>query len=240
MKHLSTVLTLLLLIGLMMPEIAISQQAQSIRSTRHNTSQPLRSMTPMARAQGSVAPYAIPNKLVKFDSRKNSGDDSELGADPVRQRIMGTLAPQVVTSFDGSNDDDNAAVAGFRIVPPDTDGDVGPNHYVQWINLVSEIFDKNGNTLMGPFAGNLYFQGLGGICETTNDGDPIVLYDEEADRWLVSQFAVPGPNYSMCVAISQTADPLGAYHQYEFSFGTDFADYPKLGIWGDSYIDDHA
>ena len=129
----------------------------------------------------------------------------------------------------------NSDIIGFRVVPPDTEGDVGPNHYLQWINSVTEIFDKNGNTLFGPAAGNVYFNGLGGDCATDNDGDPIVLYDELADRWLVSQFSVDASPYSMCVAISQTSDPTGAYHQYEFDFGTDYPDYPKLGIWGDSY-----
>ena len=235
MKHLYTVLTVLLFVGLIKPGAALSQQAQVVQSARHNTSVPLRSMTMPASTNNARAPYEVPNKLAKVGGRTTSSADKTGFTDPVRQQIEGTLAPTIGANFEGSSDDDNSAVIGFRVVPPDTDGDVGPNHYVQWINSITEIFDKSGNTLFGPAAGNVYFQGLGGDCESNNNGDPVVLYDELADRWLVSQFAVDASPYSMCVAISQTSDPTGAYHQYEFDFGSDFPDYPKLAIWGDSY-----
>ncbi|MDA2923409.1 hypothetical protein MYX65_01925 [Acidobacteria bacterium AH-259-L09] len=67
---------------------------------------------------------------------------------------------------------------GFFIVPPDTEGDVGSNHYIQMNNLVFEIFDKSGNTVLGPLANRILWSDLGGICATNDDGDPIVLYDE--------------------------------------------------------------
>ena len=234
MKHLSTVLAVLLCVGFFATDVSFAQERQVV-SARHNTSIPIREMTPPASPTNVRAPYAIANKFMKFGGRAEAENAVNLSADPIRQNFDGLLAPEVLVNFDGSTDADNSAILGFAVVPPDTDGDVGPNHYVQWINSISEIFDRNGNTLMGPFAGNLYFQGLGGDCEADNNGDPITLYDEVADRWLVSQFAVDAAPYFMCVAISETSDPLGAYHQYEFDFGTDFPDYPKLGIWGDSY-----
>jgi hypothetical protein len=140
----------------------------------------------------------------------------------------------VELSFDGASNEDNFAVAGFRILPPDTNGDVGPNHYVQWVNLVARIFDKEGNTVLGPFAGNQFFVGLGGRCETQNDGDPIVLYDHLADRWVVMQFMIGARPYALCIAVSQTPDPTLGYYQYEFPFEY-FPDYPKLGVWPDAY-----
>ncbi len=236
MKHFYSVLSLFLLGFLLMPDIASAQEKQVVQNSRRNTSIPLRNMSPQSRENSVFAPYAIPNKGLKFGGKGTAGSDKSNFTDPVLQRLEGTLAPSIGVNFDGSNDADNSALLGFAIVPPDTDGDIGPNHYVQWINLVSEIFDRNGNTLVGPFAGNQYFQGLGGDCDAENSGDPITLYDEAADRWLVSQFAVDASPYFMCVAISETSDPTGAYHQYAFDFGTDFPDYPKLGIWGDSYV----
>ena len=238
MKKIYTMWACLLLAALVVPGTSFAQEILTFEMTRHSTSQPISAMALPEAPQGSALPYSVPNKFMKFGSLKNDGENIQAsGQDEVLQNIMGSGYVDVRKSFEGASDADNGALLGFLVVPPDTDGDVGPRHYVQWINLVAEIFDKKGNTIMGPFPGNLFFQGMGGICETTNDGDPIVLYDEGADRWNVSQFALDfdNLNFSMCIAISTTGDPTGSYHQYELNFGTIFPDYPKLGIWGDSY-----
>ena len=116
--------------------------------------------------------------------------------------------------------------------PPDTVGDVGPDHYVQLVNVKMAVWDKTGNLLYGPVDINTLWDGFGGACENDNDGDPIVLYDDMADRWMISQFALS--NLSECVAISTTSDPLGSYYLYGFTM-PDFPDYPKFGIWTDGY-----
>ena len=72
-----------------------------------------------------------------------------------------------------------------------------------------------------------------------NDGDPIVLYDRQADRWVMSQLALEndfsGP-FWQCVAVSQTGDPTGAFYRYAFKISdTKLNDYPKFGIWPDGY-----
>ena len=138
--------------------------------------------------------------------------------------------PAILQSFEG-----NGNVNG--VLPPDTVGDVGPNHYVQMVNSVVQIWDKSGNSLVGPSAINSLWTGFGGICESNNDGDPIVLYDQAADRWLLSQFALGFPdNFHQCIAISQTGDPTGAYHLYDFKISsTKMNDYPHFGIWPDGY-----
>src|SRR6185295_13628115 len=117
-----------------------------------------------------------------------------LSRDPLLGRriplpLLGPM-PNPLITFEGTSDADNQAVVGGRVVPPDTNGDVGLNHYVQWNNLVFEVFNKDGSTALGPLAGNALFTGFGGPCETNNDGDPIVLYDRFADRWLLSQFSI--------------------------------------------------
>jgi hypothetical protein len=93
--------------------------------------------------------------------------------------------------------------------------------------------------LYGPAAGNTLWTGFGGVCSTSNDGDPIVQYDHLADRWMMSQFALPnypsGPFYE-CIAVSQTGDPTGAWYRYEFQISaTKMNDYPHLGVWPDGY-----
>ena len=93
--------------------------------------------------------------------------------------------------------------------------------------------------MLGPLPGNVFWDGLGDTCETSNDGDPIVMYDQLAQRWFVSQFAFPNfpsPPYIQCVAVSATSDPTGAYNQYQFNLpDTYLNDYPKFGIWPDGY-----
>ncbi len=138
------------------------------------------------------------------------------------------LAPAPLVNFDGVGN-----VAG--VYPPDTNGDVGPNHYVQMVNLHLQIWNKSGVSLYGPVASNTIWSGFGGSCQTRNDGDPVVLYDQMADRWILSQFTASNP-YGECVAVSTTGDPTGSYYRYFFQFSTSvFYDYPKLGIWPDGY-----
>ena len=116
--------------------------------------------------------------------------------------------------------------------PPDTVGDVGPKHYVQMVNSTQyQIWNKTGTSLAGPLTlGNLW--PVGNVCRS-NLGDPIVVYDHLADRWLLSQFANPS---HMCIAVSQTADPVaGTWFTYTFDTGNILPDYPKLAVWPDGY-----
>ena len=146
--------------------------------------------------------------------------------------------PPPVLTFDGVN----RVTSGCNCAPPDTDGDVGPNHYVQAVNVSFKIFDKNGNTLSGPTTYNSLFAPLVGTpCSSFNNGDPFVFYDHVADRWIISDFAfpgsVPGPGpFYQCIAVSQTADPVaGGWFlyalQHEPSHPTWIGDYPKMAMW---------
>ncbi len=142
------------------------------------------------------------------------------------------VAPAPVASFDGPG----ATELNASYLPPDVSGDVGPDHYVQMINSVITIYNKQGTRLVGPTPINDLWRSQDNPCGRLNDGDPIVLYDQLADRWLVSQFAInEAPIYYECIAISQTPDPTGAFFLYAFNVGKEFPDYPKFGIWPDAY-----
>lgn len=122
------------------------------------------------------------------------------------------------------------------VAPPDPNGDVGISHYVQMVNSNLWIFDKQGNPLYGPIRNSVLWDGFVGPWTGTNDGDPVVLYDEQADRWLLSQFAVntgDGSQWEL-VAVSASNDPLGQYYRYAYHFD-DMPDYPHFGIWHDGY-----
>ncbi|HEY5775283.1 MAG TPA: PKD domain-containing protein [Xanthomonadales bacterium] len=158
-------------------------------------------------------------------------------SDAILQDTAGQQIAMVGSGFYGTSNNDNQYVVGYMIAPPDTDGQVGPDHFVQMINLLTTIFNKDGGIELEPFASNAFWEGIGGNCEAYNQGDPIILYDDVEDRWLVSQFAFPDSmtSYSQCVAVSMDGDPAGGWHRYEFSFaGYGLNDYPKHGIVSDS------
>jgi len=149
-------------------------------------------------------------------------------ADPLWQRELfpgptptaGSLSAPIL-SFDG---------VATGALPHDANGDAGPAHYVQGVNSSIAVFDKTGLLIAGPTVLNSIWTGLGGPCAAGN-GDPIILYDQLADRWLISQLAVPSHE---CIAISQTPNPTGPYYLYAFDVGA-FPDYPKLAVWPDGY-----
>jgi hypothetical protein len=147
-----------------------------------------------------------------------------------------TAIASTSANFEGLSNQDNFNTFGFRVNPPDPVGDVGPNHYVEMINLLYGIYSKAGTLLLGPIDTGTLWQGFAVADCTDPSGDPVVVYDQIADRWLLSQFTTAGPTYYECIAISQTGDPTGAYYRYAFSTGLNFPDYPKLSVWKDSYI----
>ncbi len=154
------------------------------------------------------------------------------GPDPVLQSdLIGNRS----TAEIGQNFSGNYNQSG--VAPPDTDGDVGLSHYMQMVNLSFRIWDKNGNPLYGPAANSTLWDGFVGPWTGTNDGDPIVLYDQYADRWIATQFSLPthpyGPYYEL-IAVSQTNDPTGAWYRYAYEFAN-MPDYPKFGVWPDGY-----
>jgi uncharacterized repeat protein (TIGR01451 family) len=146
------------------------------------------------------------------------------------------LTPDTMLNFDGISADQIGGGA-----PPDTVGDVGPNHYIQMVNSAFAIYDKSGNLLAGPTNINQLWstETPATKCRTENDGDPIVLYDRLADRWFMTQFGLGDenpPNFQ-CIAISQTADPTGQWYTYSFPVvdTTEYNDYGKFGVWPDGY-----
>ena len=153
--------------------------------------------------------------------------------------------PAPLLTFEGLSNEDNFNIFGFRVNPPDPNGEVGPNHFVEMINLVFAVYDKAGNLLAGPIdTGSLWTDFAIPDC-TDPSGDPVVLYDQFMDRWLLSQFTTSGLNdptkpFWNCVAISTSGDPTGTYYRYAFETTSDgifyFPDYPKYGNWTDSYV----
>ncbi len=158
--------------------------------------------------------------------------------DPVVQSQAGPVVNVAgALSFDGIGDTSNTPSNPCNCAPPDTNGAVGATQYVQWVNTAFAVYDKTTGAILAgyPKAGNALWAGFGGACETNNDGDPIVQYDKAAGRWIMTQFSVSTLPYLQCVAVSTTSDATGTYNRYSFSYGSQFNDYPKLGVWPDGY-----
>jgi hypothetical protein len=177
----------------------------------------------------------------------------EVPADFVDQVVQTTLGPAFnnpnaplavpgpIVNFEGMNQEEGCG----GCLPPDTTGAVGPTQYVQMVNSAFSVYSKNGTRLSGPTAINQLFQSFpaGNVCKDTNNGDPIVVYDQLADRWLLSQFAFrtdangnPTGPWDECIAISQGPDATGPYYIYDFHLSnTKFHDYPHIALWPDAY-----
>jgi len=167
---------------------------------------------------------------------KGYSGDGALQTTIGRVKAEGPLIPGPGSTFEGLSNMDNFNTFGFRVNPPDPNGEIGPNHYVEMINLVFGIYSRSGTLLLGPIdTGTLWTNFPITDC-TDPSGDPIVLYDQFVDRWILTQFTTAGPEYWNCVAISTSGDPTGSYYRYAFSTGVNFPDYPKYGVWKDSYV----
>ncbi len=237
-KSIPIVLNVLVLMALLLGLVGLQTAAarpepkpEVIYPERTDTSEPLHTRPVLPPQAGRKD---LPRKVIA--DRINSPEPVP-AIDPALDGNPSPDAGTTFLNFDGLNNLNG-------VLPPDTVGDIGPNHYVQMVNLSLQIWsiNRSNNTatsVYGPTNANTMWSGLGGACETSNDGDPIVLYDQAADRWLISQFALPnypsGPFYQ-CIAISQTPNPTGAWHRYSYIVSnTKMNDYPHFGVWPDGY-----
>ena len=209
--------------------------------SHHDVSAPLRTIaghpSPATAPHQADAPVHIP--------LRPEGPANNLHSD-TQTHIGPYTAPTASTNFDGVGNGFSGPQGTFTVsaAPPDTNGAVGPQDYVQTVNTDFAVFNKDssrgavGTVRYGPVQINTLWSGFGGLCQTDNDGDPTVVYDGISNRWVISQFAVTGATstYYQCVAVSTTSDPTGSYYRYSFPY-SDFPDYPKMAVWPDAYYE---
>jgi hypothetical protein len=210
-----------------------------------DTSSPVRDLATAKKAfSSSVVLEVRPERGPVVRDKGFSGDGAvQTSSQTLAARVNALAIPSPLLTFEGLSNQDNFNLFGFRVNPPDPNGDVGPNHYVEIVNLAFAVYSKNGTLLLGPIdTGTLWADFEVPDC-TDPSGDPIVLYDQLADRWILSQFTTSGLSdptrpFWNCVAISTTGDPTGTYYRYAFETGhfQFFPDYPKYGVWTDSYV----
>ena len=233
MSSVSTLLVCLALCWtLLAPSPAIAANPFVTPELKHDLSPPLRDLAPSAQPSAAAdrpGPVARPTGPLLTNSE----------SDPVAQQAMAPLSGvSTVLNFDGQSADDNRSLLGFAFVPPDTNGAVGATQFAQIVNVTLAVYDKSmGAVVLGPELINTVWEGFGGPCEAGNGGDPVVLYDQLAGRWLVSQlqFNSSFTSNQQCIAVSTSSDATGSYNRYEFDFDSTLPDYPKFGVWPDGY-----
>jgi hypothetical protein len=199
------------------------------QGTLKGISQPLKDIPPLTATEMEALKQKAEQKMLNKKLRNREYPFAETampkGPDAAWQKTMGnTVSPKApIVNFDGQTS---------PYYPPDCNGTAGPNHYMQTINTTYAIYSKTGALLAGPTNMNLLFGSVTGA--NYNDGDPLILFDEQADRWLAVEFSISGANNYMLIAVSTTNDPTGTWYQYSFDVA-DMPDYEKFGIWQDGY-----
>ena len=185
--------------------------------TGHAVSRPLRELPIDVLGLGDVE--APEPKPIPLGTR---GVVSPAKSDPlVQKEVRPNVSATKGIDFDG--------IGAQSFAPSDVNLAIGPNHIVQTVNVRLAVYNKSGALLSGPTNFTTFFAPVGGAC-AAGASDPIVNYDRLADRWVISDVGI-GATFSECVAVSKTNDPAGAYTLYNFSFGANLNDYPKLGVW---------
>ena len=174
-----------------------------------------------------------------FDPDAKTEPDAAIATVPTRKpgNFAAVAIPTPSTSFEAISLTDTTAIPGQGFLPPDTVGEIGPNHFVQMVNSSFRIYDRSGTALIPLTSIGTLFSSIPGPCANNIDGDPIVMYDQLADRWILSEFCtVANPNNHQLIAVSKTGDPTGQYYLYDFMMPNNkFNDYPKFGVWSDGY-----
>jgi MYXO-CTERM domain-containing protein len=220
---------------------AVEQQGPMVSISGVEESRPLRDYKEALRFDQEEEESEGEAHPVRRIPRNTANGMRPVTPDPVVQKDVPIVnMPAALNSFAGQGK--SVTPTTVTGTPPDTNGAVGPNHYVQVVNGGIAIWDKTGTIKQTAKLTNGLWSGYTGTnagngCAANNDGDPVVVYDQLADRWFVTQFSLPNldsaPNYQ-CVAVSKTPDPTGAYYLYDFKYDG-LNDYGKFGIWPDGY-----
>ncbi len=204
----------------------VSPKPMVIPPVSHDVSPPLRDMVFFAPAAAPTGQRIVPLR----PTPPLPGASNQLLEDSVLQsQSLPLIGVSNALNFDG--------IGADGVAPPDTTGAVGDNTTNQFVQMVNEeyaVYNKiTGAVILGPTPIDVIWSGFSGACSTGNGGDVDVVFDKAASRWVVSQL---GPGFtSYCIAVSTSDDATGSYARYEFDFGNNIPDYPKLGVWPDAY-----
>ena len=200
-------------------------------SVHNDTSPPLRDMK-QEKVDKKVEREANENPKVPASLKHKDSPDTVVQGFSLLLSLLAPNMPSPLLNFDGIPFPGVAC----NCAPPDTNGEVGLTQYVQIVNEGYQVFDKTtGSSLLGPSGITTLWSGFGGVCQNNGSGDPVVLYDQIANRWVITQFAGVSVPTDECIAVSTTSDATGSFNRYDFHLGSSFFDYPHLSVWPDAY-----
>ncbi len=209
-------------------------RVEIIRSIAHGVTPAQRDLPPQAaHPLTPVVPVRKPSKPGRGGG--GGGGGGGWTTDPDLTAASSTAFPGLLASFGG--------VGANGSIPPDTNLAAGATQVLQTVNTEYAVYDKAGNLKLGPTAIHSIFAGLANatspanMCATSDGGDPIVMYDQMAGRWFVSQLQYNSSFTTnlICIGVSTTSDATGSYNVWAFNFGGYLPDYPKFGVWPDAY-----
>ncbi len=230
------VLAVLLLLGFTPPILAQKGGEETVLSHPY-ISQPVSPVDTNGLGLAKILPSRPGAPIIRevrpLPRRKPIQNEAFLTTPSIQSFQGATAMPAPLANWEG--------IAATGVLPPDTNGQVGPNHFVEIVNSSSgsqvRIWDKTGAQLYDFDLRTLW--PTSDICYKNANGDPVVLYDQLADRWVLTQFALPDPPYYECFAISKNGTPTNNpndWHLYSFKVhDTKMNDYPKLAVWPDGY-----
>ncbi len=237
-NNLLKLLTLVLCLGVFMPlnaqiETITGAQKSDVRflgETGEIRNKAKRSRPDIhAKKKAKKSHFAGPDNFAgNIPMQHNNPNPLPYGIDPARQgfNLLSVLFPvEPILNFEGIDSEQSGST------PPDTNGDVSPDYFVQTVNgggSLFNVYDKEGVLIQGPISMNTLWEDFNG----SGLGDPVILWDQGAERWLFSE--ISSSFSSMLIAVSETSDPLGNFYAYEFQ-APSLPDYPKFGIWPDAY-----
>ena len=218
---------------------ALGQTVYSISPSQFDISPPLTELAKIKlpeTAEDEIGPLPLPASRIPHSDKP----DPVTQVAPKSKNLRAQMTPDTPAigfNFEGVP---GVTTGGY---PPDTNGSVGNDQYVETVNTRYQVWSLNRAThtatsILGPVNINTLWAGFGGACQSQNSGDPVVLYDKVANRWMITQFtsSASGGFYYQCVAVSTTANAAGTYARYAFANPNgNFGDYPKYGVWTDAY-----
>jgi|GEM_PF-2958861 len=209
---------------------SINSTKKVITSSANDMSIPLRDIIPVKNKNKKKESDIVPNFIEPLTiGKKQSGifDESSEEDLTIQDYFNSYRSLNIKQNFEGLSNPDN-------LTPPDPNGNIGLDHYFHMVNSSFSIYNKKGDLLYGPAGILTLFDGFSGINPGEMAMDPIVLYDQIANRWFVSSMCFLDDDFSLIMAVSETNDPLGSWYRYKFEYNY-MPDYPKYGVWHDGY-----